>query len=168
MVDYSGMRGKVMGIGNIWKYIFVAYVCLLLYFVVIKFNGSIDRVELIKASRDLGAWNYNLFPFRTITAYFKNISDSYAYINILGNVVCFVPMVFLIPMNFKKYRNSLKTILIFIICIIGIEIFQFVTMLGFFDVDDILLNMLGCMVGYSGYVGFRKLFSKHIYLFQKM
>ena len=168
MVDYSGMRGKVMGIGNIWKHIFVAYVCLLLYFVVIKFNGSIDRIELIKTSRDLGAWNYNLFPFRTISSYFKNISDWYAYINILGNVVCFVPMGFLIPMNFKKHRNSLKAILIFIICIIGIEIFQFVTLLGFFDVDDILLNMLGCMVGYSGYVGFRKLFSKHSYLFQEM
>lgn len=141
---------------RVWKIIFVVYAFLLLYFVVIKFNGAIHRIELIKASRDLGAWNYNLSLFRTINSYFKNISDSYAYINILGNVVCFVPMGFLIPMNFKRYRNLLRAISIFIIFIIGIEILQFITMLGFFDVDDILLNMFGCIVGYYIYVGFRK------------
>jgi len=53
--------------------------------------------------------------------------------------------------------------MIFIICIIGIEALQFITMLGFFDVDDILLNMIGCIVGYCFYVGSSKLFKNFIY-----
>jgi len=53
--------------------------------------------------------------------------------------------------------------MIFIICIIGIEALQFITMLGFFDVDDILLNMIGCIVGYCIFVGSNKLFMNVIY-----
>lgn len=137
---------------TVWKIIFVTYVCLLLYFVVIKFNGSIDRVISIKESRDSGYWNYNLYPFRTITRYLEDIFHSYAYMNILGNIAPFVPMGFLIPIISKKYINALKTISISFICIIGIEVFQLITMLGFFDIDDILLNTFGCIIGYGIYV----------------
>ena len=157
-----------MKVGTVWKIIFVTYVCLLLYFVVIKFNGSIDRISSIKESRDSGYGNYNLYPFRTISPYLDDIRHLYAYMNILGNIVPFVPLGFLIPTISKKYINALKTILISLICIIGIEIFQFITMLGYFDIDDILLNTFGCIIGYGIYVGFRKLFSKHSYIFQKV
>lgn len=146
---------------KIWNVIFVTYVFLLIFFVVVKFNGSIDdRINSIKENRNLGVWNYNLIPFRSITPYLRNISDSYAYTNILGNIVSFVPLGFLIPIIFKKYRTLLETILICIMSIIGIEIFQFIAMVGYLDIDDILLNMFGCLLGYFVYVGFRKLFSK--------
>lgn len=155
-----------MKIRTVWKIIFVTYICLLLYFIVIKFNGSIDRVISIRNSREFGYWNYNLYPFRTIISYLEVISHSYAYKNILGNIASFVPMGFLIPIISKKYINALKTILTSLTCIIGIEIFQFITMLGFFDIDDILLNTFGCIIGYVIYTGFRKLFSKHSYISQ--
>lgn len=51
--------------------------------------------------------------------------------------------------------------LICLISIIGIESFQLVTMLGYFDVDDIILNMTGCLIGYCVYVGFRILARNH-------
>ena len=154
--------------GTVWKVIFVTYVCLLLYFVVIKFNGSIDRIISIKESRDSGYWNYNLYPFRTIRPYLESILNSYAYMNIFGNIVPFVPMGFLIPIISKKYINALITFFISLICIIGIEIFQFITMLGFFDIDDILLNAVGCIIGYGIYAVFKKLFSKQSHIFQKV
>lgn len=51
--------------------------------------------------------------------------------------------------------------LICFISVIGIEVFQFVTMLGFFDVDDIMLNMTGCIIGYLIYGGLRILTRNH-------
>jgi glycopeptide antibiotics resistance protein len=126
----------------------------------VKFNGSIDRIISIKENRSAGYWNYNLIPFRSITPYLKNLTDSYAYTNILGNILSFVPLVFLIPIIFKKCRKLVKTISICFISIIGIESFQFIAMLGYIDIDDILLNILGCLIGYCVYCGLRILFNK--------
>jgi len=152
------MKGR-----RIWNSIFIAYACLLLYFVVLKINGSTERIKIIKQSRDAGFWNYNVYPLRTITPYLEDITYTYAYMNILGNIIPFVPLGIFIPIIFKRYRNLKKALVIFIICTIGIESLQFITMLGFFDVDDILLNMIGCIVGYCFYVGSSKLFMNVIY-----
>jgi glycopeptide antibiotics resistance protein len=155
-------------IGIVWKIIFVTYICLLLIFVVVKFNGSIDRIISIKENRSAGAWNYNLIPFRTMTRYLQNITDSYAYTNILGNILTFGPLGFLIPIIFKSCRKLVKTISICFISIIGIESFQFIAMLGYFDIDDILLNTLGCLIGYCVYGGLRILLSNQSDLSQNI
>jgi len=69
-----------------WIIIFIAYACLLLYFVVLKINASTGRMMAIKQSRDAGFWNYNIYPLRTITPYLEDITYTYAYMNILGNI----------------------------------------------------------------------------------
>lgn len=143
-----------------WKLIFVAYVFFLLWFVVVKPIGFIDRIQSILENRSIGIWNYNVDPFRSISSYFRFKTTPFAFINILGNIVAFCPLGFLIPTIFTKYRKLSKTLLICLIIIIGIESFQFVTMLGYFDVDDIILNMTGCLIGYFVYSGFRILARK--------
>jgi glycopeptide antibiotics resistance protein len=92
----------------------------------------------------------------------QNITDSYAYTNILGNILTFGPLGFLIPITFKKCRKLVKTISICFISIVGIESFQFIAMLGYFDIDDILLNTLGCFIGYCVYGGLR-IFKRHLH-----
>lgn len=146
---------------NVWKIIFVAYVLLLLIFVVVKPIGFLDRMQSILENRSNGIWNYNVDPFRNISSYFRNRTASYAFINILGNLIPFCPLGFLVPIISTKYKKFLKTMLICLISIIGIESFQLVTMLGYFDVDDIILNMTGCLIGYCVYVGFRILARNH-------
>ncbi|UFJ59770.1 VanZ family protein [Brevibacillus sedimenti] len=79
----------------------------------------------------------------------------------MGNIIAFCPLGFLIPAIFTKFRKVSKTLLICFISVIGIEVFQFVTMLGFFDVDDIMLNMTGCIIGYLIYGGLRILTRNH-------
>jgi len=144
-----------------WKLIFVAYVFFLLWFVVVKPIGFIDRIQSILENRSNGIWNYNVYPFRSISSYFRFKTTPFAFINILGNIAAFCPLGLLIPTIFSKYRKLSKTLLICLISIIGIESFQFVTMLGYFDVDDIILNMTGCLIGYFVYGGFRILARKH-------
>ncbi len=70
------------------------------------------------------------------------------YINILGNILMFIPYGF-IGWLFPKY-NDLKTLLIYFLSfLIVIEALQYFTRLGVFDIDDIILNTFGVVIGFS-------------------
>jgi len=96
----------------------------------------------------------NLIPLHTITEFWNNLHGggrSHAFINLAGNVVMFVPLGFFIPYVFRKadsFRHSMLYALIMIVCI---EIIQLVTLLGSLDVDDLILNMIGVVIGYLIY-----------------
>lgn len=96
----------------------------------------------------------NLIPLHTITEFWNNLHGggrSHAFINLAGNVVMFVPLGFFIPYVFRKadsFRHSMIYALITIVCI---EIIQLVTLLGSLDVDDLILNMIGVVIGYLIY-----------------
>lgn len=68
-------------------------------------------------------------------------------INIVGNIVMFMPFGFL-GWIFPKF-NNLKTLIIsFLSVLIVVEALQYFSRLGVFDVDDIMLNSLGVCVGF--------------------
>lgn len=77
--------------------------------------------------------------------------EPFAYRNILGNIIPFLPMGFLVPVVFKSCHNAWKTMLVCTIGVCGIELVQLVAAIGFFDIDDILLNTVGCLAGYVLY-----------------
>jgi len=138
-----------------WRATFYIYIILLVIFVVIKFDGSIssiyERINAINVSRSEGLWNCNLIPFKSISHYWHHISRPHGYQNILGNILPFIPMGILISINFYKLKGIIKTLLISLIFIVTIELIQFVTMLGYFDIDDIVLNLFGSLIGYCLY-----------------
>lgn len=129
-----------------------AYLLFLLLFVIIKFNGNIynliDRIKQIHYNRSLGYWNVNLVPFRSIAPYIKEIHSNYAFMNIIGNIVSYIPLGFLMPLAFRKYRSFWKVSLRSFVIIIIVESLQFLLLLGYFDVDDIMLNMLSAILGF--------------------
>ena len=97
----------------------------------------------------------NLRPFRTIGNYWHvafRTSDAgllrHIVINLAGNVIMFIPLGFFLPLNWKVFRKLPRLILAVLGIILCIELLQMVTMLGSLDVDDVLLNMLGCSMGY--------------------
>lgn len=93
-------------------------------FIVIKFTGNIqlviNEIEINKWNRAEGL-GINLVPFKTILAYSNDISFGIAFKNILGNIIPFLPMRFLIPMAFPSQRNILKTMgcCLFLISVVG-------------------------------------------------
>lgn len=139
-----------------WRVIFYIYIILLILFVVIKFDGSIGsiiaRIYAININRSKGLWNCNLILFKSISHYLHHIARPHGYLNLLGNIIPFIPMGVLIPINYYKLRGLIKTLLMSLICIIVIEVIQLITMLGYFDIDDIVLNMLGSLIGYGIYM----------------
>ena len=95
-----------------------------------------------------GSINYNLIPFRSMSTQIEYITQWWALKNLLGNIIPFVPFGFILPITYKKFRSTIKVFFTGLASILLIEIFQFLAKLGSFDVDDIILNMIGIVCGY--------------------
>jgi glycopeptide antibiotics resistance protein len=90
----------------------------------------------------------NFIPFNTIAPYlFSEQGFLIAGVNLLGNVALLVPIGLLAPLVFGGITWK-KSLIVGVISGLSIEIMQVVTNLGIFDVDDIILNALGVMIGY--------------------
>ena len=100
----------------------------------------------------------NLVPFRSTIRYLTEF-DSYnidiVLMNTLGNVIIFIPFGFLLPLLFKQINNVKMASKIFIKFILLIESLQLLTFTGVFDIDDIMLNMFGALIGYGSFVGMK-------------
>lgn len=90
----------------------------------------------------------NFVPFKTIFSYINGEQGRMiTFFELIGNIVIFVPIGFLIPLIYK--RITWQKLLIFAITIsLFIEVLQIVFHVGVFDIDDIILNSFGTMIGY--------------------
>ena len=145
--------------GKTLKILWWVYIALLFVFVVVKFKGSFyelsDRVNTYSMQ---GSINYNLIPFRSMSAQIERITQWWALKNLLGNIIPFIPFGFLLPITYKKFSSAISIFVIGLASILLIEIFQFFTKLGNFDVDDIILNMIGIVCGYVIFLVINRLF----------
>ncbi|WP_413304240.1 VanZ family protein [Bacillus sp. 1P10SD] len=96
-------------------------------------------------------WRSNNFvPFKTIIFYLY-IADVNLIIrieNLAGNVVGFIPLGFILPLLLKKFQR-LSAVMAASFCLsLSYEILQLLFEFGSFDVDDLILNTLGGMLGY--------------------
>ncbi|MCR5702597.1 MAG: VanZ family protein [Lachnospiraceae bacterium] len=126
------------------RILFVIYMIFLVYFLFLS-DGF---------GRHSGKDTYNLVPFREIqrfVVYWNQIGFYYASINLLGNVVAFMPFGALIRWVLNKrvrwYEAGLYTLLFSLM----VEICQRIMMVGVFDVDDIILNTTGGLLGFLVY-----------------
>ena len=99
----------------------------------------------------------NLVPFLTIAEYIRfilSLSGKWlaGIINISGNLAVFSPLGYMTALLFPKMRKW-KRILIFAASFsILIEILQYILACGSSDIDDVILNSLGGVLGYGAYV----------------
>ena len=137
---------------NLWIF-FVLYVMLLT--TVTLFDGFYGRrgFSSINWTKDI-LRNYmqnsmNFIPFKTIIGYIKpldNLPSSTIITNIVGNIIACMPFAFFLPLLFKK-QNKLKIFtLTMILIVLLIELLQFITLSGSFDIDDLILNVLGAVI----------------------
>jgi glycopeptide antibiotics resistance protein len=95
----------------------------------------------------------NIIPFRTITSYLKlitKININIVITNLLGNLLMFMPMGMALPVLFDKKFNKLWKVVAFVIALVLIiETIQFITFTGSADIDDLILNTIGAIIGYG-------------------
>ena len=136
---------------KVWFVLFFVYILLLLYFVVFSFQNPSPR-SYLQWNREMGYWNINLYPFRGIIPYIRALPERYAMVNLFGNIIAFAPYGFLLAAIFPTLRKLWRILLVCFVTVLLIETMQFVSMYGFFDVDDILLNCIGGVLGYGIYL----------------
>lgn len=144
-----------------WKVLFWLYLLFLLVFVVVKFNGSarnlLERIQIYGDSRASGAgYDLNLKPFATIRTQLRFWPAGWAVKNLAGNLLAFVPFGYLLPLAHRRLRHAFLVLPISLAFACAIEAFQYVTLLGACDVDDVILNVLGCMMGYFVFSVFQR------------
>ncbi|QQQ30497.1 VanZ family protein [Chryseobacterium indoltheticum] len=67
---------------------------------------------------------------------------------VLGNVVMFIPFGFL-GWIFPQLNNLKNLIITFVSVIVIVEALQYFSRLGVFDVDDVILNTFGVLLGWQ-------------------
>ena len=94
----------------------------------------------------------NLIPFRTINYYISELStgnaveDNWNAIeNIFGNIVIVLPIGYIL---FQRKIHFFRGLLFSILLFAGIELIQLFTLRGICDIDDLILNTCGVVIGY--------------------
>lgn len=105
----------------------------------------------------------NFIPFKTIWPYLTGFKGwLIAGINLIGNIILLVPFGFLLPFVIRNINWKQS-----IIWAIGsgtiIEVMQVVMHVGIFDIDDIILNAFGSMIGFWFFLLFVMLMQSPIY-----
>lgn len=114
-----------------------------------------------------GFRSVNLIPFYTIWEFItdSNISFTRAIANIIGNIGIFIPMGIFLPVVLKKLDKKNIIIIISLISL-GFELIQYILAIGSSDIDDVILNSLGGILGIIIYTKMTKLFPDNIKKFQ--
>ena len=103
--------------------------------------------ELV-TSTDFESYSNNFVPFKEIMRY--NYTSKLFYKNVLGNMLLFVPFVYFVNYILKNKKFIIGTTLT-LITSLSIELIQ-MNIGRSFDIDDIILNIIGGIGGYFIYI----------------
>ena len=146
-------KGKV-NTQPFWRFVFLLYCTTMLWLLFCRSHGWIEGLTYEEMLRQ----NINLTPFLTIRNYLYVIIHRTnkalivgCIINLAGNVLLFIPAGWLLPRLWKKMRNFFVFFATCAFSIFLVETLQLFTLLGSFDVDDLILNLGGMSIGFICY-----------------
>ena len=128
--------------------LFFMYLCLMIWEVFIGPYRSYSGIR-----------RYNLYPFKTIMAFLLNANKynfEVIFINLIANIITFIPLGFFISVLFRRSCRVINVALYSMLIIICIEIGQYILNVGVLDIDDVVLNTIGCVLGFMIYKAVNK------------
>ena len=141
------------------RFLFVVYAGVLLW---LLFDRPIAQ-DPVSDYAEIMRGNMNLIPFHTIGNYWKVVTRweftplfRHCVINLGGNVFLFIPIGYFLPRLWPFLRNFFSFLLTCTMAITLVELVQLVTLLGSLDIDALILNLFGMVVGYLIYMIFKK------------
>lgn len=124
-------------------FLFILYLVLLTYFLFFSEQFGRDAAQR--------SYAYNLTPFLEIRRFWgfrRELGFAAVFANLAGNVLCFVPFGAILPVLNRPARNALVIALLSFEFSLLVECMQLIFRVGSFDVDDLLLNTLGGLLGF--------------------
>ena len=98
----------------------------------------------------------NLVPFSSMGSMLSTLRENprldvlwVVIYNLGGNIAMFLPMGFLLPELWAKYRNFRRCVGAVALIMTCVELTQLFTLRGFCEVDDVMLNVLGGAIGFG-------------------
>jgi len=128
------------------KIFFVLYLAFLIWFLIIT--------DLYGRGDVPGAYRYNIVLFTEIRRFWEyrhSLGFFAMFTNIFGNVLIFIPFGFFMTMASQRH-SFLRPLMLSFGLSLCIEVFQFFSQVGAFDVDDLFLNTIGGVLGYLIFV----------------
>ena len=138
------MKRKILWVG------FAAYVLLMLWLLFIRWRGVTVTDYWTQLSGRV-----NLVPFssmgsmlRTLWHYpYRAVLWTVVY-NIGGNIIMFVPLGFFLRALFPGCRGFWRCMGAVTVIMTIVELTQLLTLRGFCELDDLILNLLGAAIGW--------------------
>ena len=133
-------------LGSLSRLILILYGCVVIYFVL--FSDRLGRVD------GYSTYRYNLIPFEEIRRFiiYRNYVSIEAFLlNLFGNLLVFFPIGFLVPIWRLEKTGCIRIIIYTFLFSLCIETLQLVTKVGVFDVDDLMMNTFGGLLGWISY-----------------
>ena len=136
---------------RIRRAVFLIYLFLAIRLIIFKYPYAylkeiMDTWQSGVILRGLETANFRLF--KTVRMYIVYRDRLNSFENLFGNVAVFMPFGALLPWVDSRFAVWWKVLVNAFVFVAGIEVFQLFSSFGAFDVDDILLNCFGAMLGY--------------------
>lgn len=148
---------------KVWKFVFLVYILILIKLIVFKYPWEY-LMDIVKSwekgvvLEGLVTANFTLGKsIRMYIKYFNKFPFWNGFANLVGNILVFVPFGFLLPVAYPACGRWWRVFYCAVGFVMCIELFQLFSAFGAFDVDDILLNVFGSVIGYGIFVVVRKL-----------
>jgi len=137
---------------RILSVVFILYLLFLIKMIVFKYPiGQMQQI-VDTWQKDVvleGLHTANFIPLKTIKMYIRyyDMPGIRSFSNLFGNIFIFVPVGILLPLVHRASKNIWVMLFNALLLIVGIEVFQLFSNFGAFDVDDIILNVSGVLIG---------------------
>jgi glycopeptide antibiotics resistance protein len=76
-------------------------------------------------------------------------------VNLIGNILPFAPLGLLAPLVLRVMSWQ-KTLVLGVVTGLTLEGMEVVFRVGIFDIDDVMLNAIGVLIGYGAYLILRR------------
>jgi glycopeptide antibiotics resistance protein len=128
---------------------FLVYCFFIIIILFLSSRGYWSNMTLIEYMKRFS----NFVPLKTIWGYVQGITKHTMNLdipikNIFGNLLMFLPMGLYLPCLFKEFRSFGHLFLGILILLISVEVLQMLLRRGSFDIDDLILNITGAMIGF--------------------
>lgn len=156
------MRKRSESSIKVVRLLLVGYGILMLYLLFVRGRSAVAGIPYWQQVAD----NYSIVPFHTISNYWDILARpehylqkweaaaiykqqaKFAIVNLVGNVVMFIPLGAFLPTIWEKLQRFWKALLTASGAIVAVELAQLLSLRGSCDVDDLILNLCGVALGY--------------------
>ncbi|OZM57032.1 hypothetical protein CIB95_09690 [Lottiidibacillus patelloidae] len=151
-ISYSYLRTRIKRF---------AFLCFVLYFFFLGY------ITLFTYNYYVYGPSFNVVIFDSIKLMLRSGNYWLFFKNVIGNVLLFMPLGFLLPLIHRKMRNFFYMFATGWLLSTFIELIQYTVAKRIFDIDDILLNTIGTVVGFILFHLFAFIYKLTIKIFVK-